>query len=231
MNDALKKATLDANKLLSISGLSVFTWGNLSAIDRSKGEVIIKPSGVAYENMRVEDLVITDLEGNVLEGTLHPSSDLLTHLVLYRAFPSITSVAHTHSRMAAAWAQAGRDIPAFGTTHADYFYGPIPCARKLTKQEIESAYEENTGHVIVEAFKARNLDPAAMPAVLTHGHGPFVWGRSPEHCVHNAIVLEEVAAMAHATVCIDPVAAPVESYLLDKHYFRKHSANAHYGQK
>ncbi len=231
MKERLKQEVLIANRQLQSSGLAIFTWGNVSAVDRETGEVVIKPSGVPYEELRVEDLVVTDLYGKIIEGRLRPSSDLATHLVLYRNFPEIGSVAHTHSRMATAWAQAGRDIPAFGTTHADYFYGPIPCARKLSAAEIGGAYEEETGNVIVETFRNRNIDPVAVPGVLIHGHGPFAWGKDAHECVHNAIVLEEVAAMASVTVTINPDAAPVDQHLLDKHYFRKHGKNAYYGQK
>ncbi len=231
MEATLIDAVLSANLELPKMGLVLFTWGNVSAIDRAAGEVAIKPSGVPYEHLRREQIVVTDLDGNVLSGSLRPSSDLMTHLALYRAFPDCNSVVHTHSRMATAWAQAGLSVPALGTTHADYFHGPIPCARKLTEAEIESGYEENTGKVIIETFQKHGIDPVAVPGVLVHSHGPFAWGKDAAQSVYHAAVLEEVCAMAYYTRMIHPAAPEADSYLLDKHYLRKHGKNAYYGQK
>ncbi len=229
MLEALKEKVYRANMELPEFGLVVYTWGNVSAIDRESGLVAIKPSGVDYAGMKPEDMVIVDLEGNVVEGTLRPSSDTPTHLELYKAFPGVGGVVHTHSSWATSWAQAGRGIPCYGTTHADYFYGEIPCARVLTPEEVESAYEKNTGKVIIEAFEGR--DPLSVPAVLCTSHGPFTWGKDAAEAVHNAVVLEEVAKMATRTEMLNPKAAPAVQYVQDKHYFRKHGANAYYGQK
>ncbi len=231
MTDAFKKEILEANLELQRKGLVVFTWGNASGIDREKGEVIIKPSGVPYDTMQVEDLVTVDMEGNVLKGRYNPSSDLATHLAIYRQFPECGGVVHTHSRMATAWAQAGVDLPAFGTTHADYFYGAIPCTRPLTKAEIEGAYEHETGNVIIETFKDKEINPMAVPGVLVCGHGPFTWGTDAMDAMHNTVVLEEIANIASSTLAINPENTPISQVLLDKHYLRKHGADAYYGQK
>ena len=228
MLEKLKEQVLFANLLLVKHGLVTFTWGNVSGIDREKGLVVIKPSGVDYDAMTVEDMVVIDLDGNVIEGKWKPSSDTPTHLVLYRAFSDIGGVVHTHSRHATAWAQAGRSIPAYGTTHADYFYGDIPCTRKLSKSEIDGEYELETGNVIVETFKDKSY--ADIPAVLVNSHGPFSWGRDAGNAVHNAVVLEEVAEMALETEKINPAALRIDEVLLDKHYLRKHGKNAYYGQ-
>lgn len=230
MNEQLRQEVLTANLLLKELGLVIFTWGNVSAIDRNLGEVIIKPSGVAYDKMKAEDLVVVDMEGNRLSGTFAPSSDLETHLELYRKFPDCSAVVHTHSRMATAWAQAGNDLPALGTTHADYFYGPIPCTRPLTAEEIRGAYEHQTGKVIVETFRRRDIDPIAIPAVLVNGHGPFTWGRDSLDAVHNTVVLEEVATMATTSMAINSGLGNIPQVLLDKHYLRKHGKDAYYGQ-
>lgn len=224
----LKEQVLEANLDLVKHGLVIFTWGNVSGIDRENGFVVIKPSGVAYDVMKADDMVVLDLEGKRVEGNLNPSSDTPTHLVLYRNFPKIGGIVHTHSEWATSWAQAGKAIPAYGTTHADYFYGKIPCTRKLSKPEIENAYEENTGNVIIEHF--RNLDYQAMPGILVNGHAPFTWGSDAHEAVHNAVVLEEVAKMAFRTQVLGNRKA-VDSYLLDKHYLRKHGKNAYYGQR
>ncbi len=210
--------------------LVTFTWGNVSGIDREKGLVVIKPSGVDYEVMKPEDMVVLDLEGNIVEGSMKPSSDTPTHIELYKAFPNIGGVVHTHSPEATSWAQAGRDIPLYGTTHADYFYGPIPCARSLTKEEIDEAYEKNTGLVIIETFKTRNIDPDYTPGVLCTNHGVFSWGTDAYNAVHNSVVMEEVAKMALRTELLRPGVQPAPDYLKDKHFFRKHGANAYYGQ-
>ena len=231
MNKEMKQEVLEANLLLTKLGLVIFTWGNVSAIDRAANEVVIKPSGVPYETMRAEDLVVVDLAGKVLEGAYNPSSDLPTHLEIYRQFPACGGVAHTHSRLAVAWAQAGIDLPAFGTTHADHFYGAIPCTRKLTRSEIEGAYEHETGRVIVETFKNRQLEPMAVPGVLVNGHGPFTWGTGAMDAVHNTAVLEEVAEMAAAALALNPKLTAIDQELLDKHYLRKHGEGAYYGQK
>jgi L-ribulose-5-phosphate 4-epimerase len=230
MLEELKKAVCDANLLLPRYGLVTFTWGNVSAIDRGKGLLAIKPSGVEYDKLKPDDIVILDLSGKKVEGALNPSSDTDTHIELYRAFPDIGGVVHTHSRWATIFAQAGAGIPAFGTTHADYFYGEIPCTRKMTRAEIEGSYEKETGKVIVETF-AGKIDPGAMPAVLVHSHGPFAWGGDAPEAVHNAVVLEEVAMMAWHVRILNPAAPPMQGELLDKHYLRKHGPGAYYGQK
>lgn len=223
----LKRAVYLANMQLVYHDLVIFTWGNVSGIDREKGLLVIKPSGVEYDAMTADDMVVTDLEGRVVEGNLKPSSDTPTHIELYKAFPAIGGIVHTHSPWATAWAQAGRPIPALGTTHADYFYGDVPCTRPLTKEEVESAYEVETGKVIVETF--RNLDPLAVPGVIVANHAPFTWGENPAKAVHNARVLEEVAKMAFHTLQLNPQAS-LDSFLLDKHYMRKHGKDAYYGQ-
>ena len=228
MFSKLKQEVYEANMLLPKYGLVTFTWGNASAIDREKGAVIIKPSGVEYATMTVDDMVVLDLDGNVIEGKYKPSSDTPTHLELYRHFPEISGVVHTHSRWATIWAQAGRDIQAHGTTHGDYFYGNIPCTRKMRPEEIREAYERNTGKVIVERFDG--INPSQMPAVLVNSHGPFTWGTSAYDAVHNAVVLEEVAMMAFYTESLGNT-EPMQQELLDKHFLRKHGANAYYGQR
>ena len=224
----LKQRVFEQNIRLVKSGLVVLTWGNVSGINREKGLVCIKPSGVSYETMTADDMVIIDMDGNVVEGKYRPSSDTPTHLYLYKAFPQIGGIVHTHSTNAVAWAQAGEAIPAYGTTHADAFYGSVPCARALTKEEIETAYEHNTGVVIEEAFNGKDYN--AVPAVLVKSHGPFTWGKTPENAVETAITLEEVAKMAILTRQINGNVTDVDGYLLDKHYFRKHGKNAYYGQ-
>ena len=230
MLEELKKKVYEANMELPRYGLVTFTWGNVSGIDREKGFFVIKPSGVDYDKMTWEDMVVMDLEGNKVEGKFKPSSDTPTHLELYKAFPEIGGIVHTHSSYATSWAQAGRSIPCYGTTHADYIYGEVPCVRCLTKEEIEEAYETNTGHLIVNEFKRMNKDPMAVPAVLCKNHGPFAWGKDPMDAVHNAVVLEEVAKMAYRTEIINPQVQPAPNELQDKHYYRKHGANAYYGQ-
>ena len=230
MLEELKQKVLEANLALVKHGLVVFTWGNVSGIDREKGLVVIKPSGVSYDTMMAEDMVVVDLQtGKTVEGKRKPSSDTPTHLALYRAFPTLGGIVHTHSRFATSWAQAGRGIPAYGTTHGDYFYGEIPCTRKMTPEEIGGEYELETGNVIVERFK--DLSAADIPAVLVHSHGPFAWGENPENAVHNAVVLEELAFMAFHTEALSPDASVMQQQLLDKHYLRKHGKNAYYGQK
>ncbi|MBQ1525736.1 MAG: L-ribulose-5-phosphate 4-epimerase [Lachnospiraceae bacterium] len=230
MLEELKQRVYEANMLLPKYGLVTFTWGNVSEIDREKGLFAIKPSGVEYDKLTPEDMVIMDLKGNKVEGRYNPSSDMLTHLVLYNEFKEAGGIVHTHSPYATSWAQAGRDIPCYGTTHADYIYGEVPCARCLTKEEIDEAYEENTGHLIVSEFKARKKDPTAVPAVLCKNHGPFTWGKDAHEAVHNAVVLEEVAKMALWCEQIKPDVKPAPQELQDKHYYRKHGANAYYGQ-
>ena len=229
MLENLKKEVLEANLLLPKYGLVTFTWGNVSAVDRESGLVVIKPSGVPYETLKVEDLVVVSLEGKIVEGNKRPSSDTPTHLELYRRFKDIKAVVHTHSRWATSFAQAGMGIKAMGTTHADYFYGDILCTRALRKDEIESDYELNTGKVIVETYEG--IDPLSRPGVLVKNHGPFSWGNSAYDAVHNAVVMEEVAFMDWHTMVLNPKAEEVPFYLLDKHYFRKHGANAYYGQE
>jgi L-ribulose-5-phosphate 4-epimerase len=227
--ERLKQEVLKANLDLPRYGLVTFTWGNVSGIDREQGLVVIKPSGVPYDKLKLEDLVVLDLEGNQVEGSLKPSSDTATHLVLYKAFPSVGGIVHTHSPWATAWAQAGKPIPALGTTHADYFYGEIPVTRAMTADEIAGGYELETGNVIVETFQ--NLDPAMVPSVLVNSHAPFNWGKDAHEAVHNAVVLEEVAKMALHTLALNPGIGPMDQTLLDKHFLRKHGANAYYGQK
>lgn len=227
----LKEAVLEANLALPQHGLVTFTWGNVSGIDRNTGLVVIKPSGVPYERLTVEDMVVVDLEGNVVEGELRPSSDTPTHLALYRSLPEIGGVVHTHSPWATSWAQAKRAIPAFGTTHADYFYGEIPCTRELTDEEIATAYELETGHVILETLDELMLEAVAVPGVLVANHAPFCWGKDANEAVHNAVVLEEVAKMGLHALNLNPGLTPIKQSILDKHYLRKHGANAYYGQK
>lgn len=231
MYQQLKEAVLQANLLLPKYKLITFTWGNVSQIDRDLNVVAIKPSGVEYEHMGVDDIVVVDLDGKVIEGTLHPSSDLDTHLALYRQFPNIGGVVHTHSRWATIYAQAGKDIIPLGTTQADYFYGAIPCTRKMEEAEILGAYEAKTGEVIIETFHSRQLNAAQIPAVLVHSHGPFTWGKDGFEAVHNAVVLEECAMMACMTTLLNHEIQAMQQTLLDKHYLRKHGANAYYGQK
>ena len=226
----LKQRVLDANLQLPKYGLVTFTWGNVSEIDRECGVIAIKPSGVEYSNMTVEDIVVVDLEGKVIEGKLNPSSDTATHLEIYKAFSATGGVVHTHSRSATIWAQAGIDIPALGTTHADYFYGDIPCTRRLSHLEIADEYEKNTGLVIVEEFMHRDIDPMAVPSVIVAGHAPFSWGKDGNDAVHNAVVLEEVSAMALATRSLNS-GIKIQPELSDKHYLRKHGENAYYGQQ
>ena len=229
MLEKLKKDVLAANLLLPKYGLVTFTWGNVSGIDREKDLVIIKPSGIEYEHMTIDDMVIVDLDGQIVEGHLKPSSDTPTHLELYKAFECVGGIVHTHSRWATIFAQSGKGIPAFGTTHADYFYGEIPCTRKLTPQEISLDYEKQTGSVIIERFQ--DLDACSIPGALVYSHGPFVWGKNALDAVHNAVVVEEVAMMAwHNLALSEGTLPPMQQELLDKHYLRKHGANAYYGQ-
>ena len=231
MLEDLKEAVLRANLRLVSSGLVILTWGNASQISEDGRFVVIKPSGVSYSDMRAEDMVVTDLDGNVVEGGLRPSSDLPTHLELYRSFPGIGGVVHTHSRYATAFAQSERGIPCYGTTHADTFYGEVPCTRPLSSLETLSEYERNTGRVISETFRTSGTDYMAVPAVLVCKHGPFTWGSSADKAVENAIILEEVACMALAAKELNAEVAPAPQYLVDKHYLRKHGKNAYYGQK
>ena len=230
MLESLKEQVCKANLELPKYGLVTFTWGNVSGVDRESGLMVIKPSGVEYDNMTAEDMVVVSLAtGEKVEGKWKPSSDTATHVALYNAFPNIGGVVHTHSRWATSWAQAGRGIPAYGTTHGDYFYGEIPCTRKMTPEEIGGAYEHETGSVIIETFEGRNPDD--IPAVLVHSHGPFTWGTDAHNAVHNAVVLEELAFMAFHTEAIKPGKETMQQELLDKHYLRKHGKNAYYGQK
>lgn len=228
MLEELKREVLDANLELVRRNLVILTWGNVSAIDRKTGLVVIKPSGVEYDNMTADDMVVVDLDGNVVDGTLRPSSDTPTHLAIYRRFADVGGVVHTHSTYATAWAQAGRAIPNVGTTHADTFYCDIPCTEEMTREQIESAYEAATGDVIADAFEGMN--PMHTPAVLVKHHGPFTWGKSAHDAVHNAVILEEVARMASITVALNP-SVEMNPDLVEKHYERKHGANAYYGQK
>ncbi|MBR4068996.1 MAG: L-ribulose-5-phosphate 4-epimerase [Clostridia bacterium] len=231
MLEQLKKEVYEANMELPRRGLVTYTWGNVSGIDREKGLVVIKPSGVEYEDLKPEDLVVLDLEGNVVEGDLNPSSDTKTHLELYKAFPQLGGIVHTHSPHAVAWAQAGSDIPCYGTTHADYFYGPIPCARSLTPAEVDEDYERNTGKVIIETFTERGLNPVHVPAVICRNHGPFTWGKNAAQAVYHAVVLEEVSKMAMYTRQINAQVESAPQHVQDKHFMRKHGPNAYYGQK
>ena len=227
----LRQRVYKANMDLQVHDLVKFTWGNVSAIDREKGLIVIKPSGVPYADLSPENMVVSDLEGNVVEGALNPSSDLPTHVELYKAFAEVGGIVHTHSTEGVAWAQAGRDIPCYGTTHADTFYGAIPCARALTPEEINGAYEKETGKVIIEEFQKRSLDPMAVAGVTVRNHGPFAWGKDENAAVYNAVVLEEAARMARYTESINPDVKEVQQELKDKHYLRKHGKNAYYGQK
>ena len=232
MLEELKELVCKANRELPQYGLVTFTWGNVSGVDREKGLMVIKPSGVEYDSMGPEDMVVVSLTtGEVLEGKWKPSSDTPTHAALYKAFPNVGGIVHTHSRWATSWAQAGLDIPAYGTTHADHFYGPIPCTRKLTADEIRGHYERETGNVIIETFRQRNIDADRMPAALVNSHGIFAWGADPVKAVQNAVVLEEVAFMAVQTQIIHPGVTAMQPELLDKHFLRKHGENAYYGQK
>ncbi|MDD3840606.1 MAG: L-ribulose-5-phosphate 4-epimerase [Clostridia bacterium] len=227
MLEGLKERVLNANLELPKKGLVTYTWGNASGIDRSKGLVVIKPSGVAYDELTVSDLVVVDLQGTKVEGELNPSSDTPTHLVLYREFEGIGGIVHTHSCYATSWAQAGRGLDALGTTHADYFYGQVPCTRKMTRQEIEGDYEVNTGKVIIETFKEKN--PLHIPGVLVNNHGPFTWGKDVDQAVYHAVVLEEICKMNLNTYVLNPD-SKMDRCLLDKHFIRKHGKNAYYGQ-
>ena len=230
MLEALKRSVYEANMLLPKYGLVTFTWGNVSGIDEETGIFAIKPSGVEYDKLTPDDMVLMDLNGNKIEGRYNPSSDTPTHMELYKAYPEIGGIVHTHSSYATSWAQAGRSIPCYGTTHADYIYGEVPCLRCLAKEEIEEAYEQNTGLLIVNEFKKMNKDVMAVPAVLCKNHGPFAWGKDANEAVHNAVVLEEVAKMAYRAETINPRIQPAPQELQDNHYFRKHGANAYYGQ-
>ena len=231
MLEELKQQVLGANLLLPKYNLVTFTWGNVSGIEREKGLMVIKPSGVEYDGMTADDMVVVSLDtGEQVEGKWKPSSDTKTHLELYRAFPGVGGIVHTHSPYAVAWAQAGEDIPCFGTTHADYFYGSIPCTRHLSQAELEEDYEKNTGTIIIETFRERCLEPAAIPGVICASHGPFTWGRNAAQAVYHAVVLEEVAKMAILTRQVRPSAVPAPQRIQDKHYFRKHGPEAYYGQ-
>lgn len=230
MLEELKKEVLAANLALPKYGLITFTWGNVSGIDRDKGLVVIKPSGVEYDNMTADDLVVVDLQGNKVEGKYKPSSDTATHLALYNAYKDLGGIVHTHSSWATSWAQAGRSIPALGTTHADYMYGEIPCTRKMTTEEINGQYELETGNVIIETFNEKSINPVQVPAVLVYSHGPFAWGKDAHDAVHNAVVLEEVAKMSYRSLTLSSDQPPMQEDLLNKHFLRKHGANAYYGQ-
>lgn len=228
MLEELKKGVYEANMLLPKYSLVTFTWGNVSGIDRESGLFVIKPSGVEYEKLTPDDMVVVDLNGKKVEGRFNPSSDTPTHLEIYKAFPNIGGIVHTHSSYATSWAQSGLNIPCYGTTHADYIYGDVPCLRCLTKEEIDENYETNTGLLIADYFKDKDYE--AVPCVLCKNHGPFTWGKNPHEAVHNAVVLEEVAKMAYRTRLINPEVKPAPQELMDKHYYRKHGANAYYGQ-
>ena len=230
MLEELKQKVYEANMELPKRGLITYTWGNVSGIDRESGYFVIKPSGVAYEALSPENMVVMDLAGNQIEGKLKPSSDTATHMELYKKYDAIGGIVHTHSPEATAWAQAGRDIPLYGTTHADYFLGPIPCARNLTTAEVEAAYERNTGAVIAETLECRGINPVYTPAVLCRNHGPFTWGKDAAEAVHNAVVLEEIARMARYSEMLNPQIQPAPENIKEKHFFRKHGANAYYGQ-
>lgn len=228
----LRNIVYEANMELPKRGLVTYTWGNTSGVDRERGLMVIKPSGVKYEDLSPENMVVISLEdGSRIEGDYNPSSDTKTHLELYRSFPNIGGIVHTHSPYAVGWAQAGEDIPCFGTTQADYFYGSVPCVRHLTPKEIDEGYEMNTGKVIIETFKERKLDPIAIPGAICFSHGPFTWGKDPAQAVYHAVVLEEIAKMATFTRMVKPDAAPAPQHYLDKHYMRKHGPNAYYGQR
>lgn len=228
MLEELKREVYEANMELRRKGMVIYTWGNVSGIDREKQLVVIKPSGVDYDSMKPDDMVVVDMGGNIVEGAYKPSSDTATHLFLYKSYPAIGGVVHTHSTWAVTFAQAGMAIPAFGTTHADYFFGDIPCTRELTEQEIEEAYELNTGKVIVETIG--EADPMAIPGILVKNHGPFAWGKTPAGSVHNTVVMDKVAELAYKTMTLNPEASRVSQFLLNKHYYRKHGTNAYYGQ-
>lgn len=229
MLEALKQKVLEANLALPKHDLATFTWGNVSGINRDLGLIVIKPSGIAYNELKLEDMVVVDLNGNVVEGDLKPSSDTPTHLFLYQNFSEIGGIVHTHAPFSTSWAQAGKSIPALGTTHADYFYGTIPCTREMRKEEINGAYEQETGKVIVETFL--DVNPYEVPSVLVHSHAPFSWGKDPEEAVHNAVVLEKVAEMALQTYQLNNAITSMDQQLLDKHYLRKHGESAYYGQR
>jgi L-ribulose-5-phosphate 4-epimerase len=231
MLEQLKEIVYQANMELPKRELVTFTWGNVSGIDRDGGYMVIKPSGVDYDKLKSEDMVVVDLMGNRVEGRYNPSSDTATHLELYKKYPELGGIVHTHSTWATSWAQAGRSIPLYGTTHADYFYGPIPCARSLTKEEIEGEYEKNTAFVIIETLLKDKINPMSMPGILCTNHGPFTWGNYAFEAVHNAVVLEEVAKMACYSELINKQITPAPQTIADKHYLRKHGENAYYGQK
>ena len=230
MLETLKKSVYEANMELPRRGLVTYTWGNVSGRDQESGYFVIKPSGVSYEKLSWEDMVVMDLEGNQVEGQYHPSSDTKTHLELYKKYPELGGIVHTHSREATAWAQAGRDIPAYGTTHADYFLGPVPCTRSLTEGEVEGDYEKNTGLVIIETLTERSICPVYTPAILCCNHGPFAWGKGAAEAVYHAVVLEEVARMARLTEQNNQEVLPAPRYIQEKHFYRKHGENAYYGQ-
>lgn len=230
MLESLKREVLEANLDLVRHNLVIFTWGNVSGIDREKNLIAIKPSGVSYDEMSEEDIVIVDMEGNVVEGNLKPSSDTPTHIELYKKYENINGVVHTHSTWATGWAQAKVDIKPLGTTHCDYFYGDVPCTRELKKEEVEDNYEKNTGLVILEELEVRNIEPLSIPGILVASHGPFSWGNNPKNAVHNAMVLEEIAKMNFISQSLIPNLDRINDYILDKHYLRKHGKNAYYGQ-
>ena len=231
MLEQLKEEVFQANLELPKQGLIKYTWGNVSAVDREQGLFVIKPSGISYEEMKASDMIVCDMDGKVVEGNLNPSSDTLTHAVLYKEFSEIGGIVHTHSTWATIWAQAGLDVPAMGTTHADTFYGSIPCTRFLNQKEIDEGYEEQTGHLIVETFKERNIKPMEIPGALLHGHGPFTWGKNAKEAVMNAVVLDEVCKMNLFSRQLNSFSEELPQRVLDKHYLRKHGENAYYGQK